>query len=80
LTGCATGCSIYVRDCWKTFRNLETDFASVVALEVKKLFTGLLLWKAREGTDLNADREARERVEVSFKGCRIAKAMLRDIL
>jgi len=56
------------------------DLAWVVVLEVKKLFTGLLLWNAREGTDLKADLEAMEIVEVSLKGCRIAKAMLREIL
>jgi hypothetical protein len=71
---------MYVLDCWKAFRNLEMDLACVVALEVKKLFTGLLLWKARDGTVLKADREAMEMVEVSLKGCRIVKAMAREML
>jgi hypothetical protein len=52
----------------------------VVALEVKKLLTSLLLWNARDGADLKADLEATERVEVSLKGCRSVKAMLREML
>jgi hypothetical protein len=48
----------------------------VVARAVKKLLAGLLLWKAREGTDLKAVRDATERVEVSLNGCRRVKAIL----
>jgi hypothetical protein len=47
---------------------------------VKKLLTGLLLWNAREGTDLKADLETMEMVEVSLKGCRSVKAMLREMV
>lgn len=47
------------------------ELAGVVARYVKKLLAGLLLWKAREGTDLKADRDAMDRVEEeSVKGCR----------
>lgn len=59
---------------------MEMDLAWVVALEVKKLLTGLLLWNAREGTDLNADLETTEMVEVSLKGCRSVKAILREMM
>ena len=38
---------------------------------MKKLLAGLLLWKAREGTDLKADRDTMDKVEEeSLKGCR----------
>ena len=56
------------------------ELAWVVALEVKKLLIGLLLWKAREGTDLKADLETTEMVEVSLKGCRRVKAIFRKML
>jgi hypothetical protein len=50
----------------------------VVALDVKKLFTGLLLWNAREGTDLKVDLETIEMVEESLKGCRSMKAIMKE--
>jgi len=56
------------------------DLAWVVTLEVKRLLTGLLLWNAREGTDLKADFETTEMVEVSLKGCLSVKAILREML
>jgi len=71
---------MYVLDCWNAFRNLEMDLAWVVTLEVKRLLTGLLLWNAREGTDLKADFETTEMVEVSLKGCLSVKAILREML
>lgn len=40
-----------------------------VARDVKKLFAGLLWWKARDAPDLKADFEAMEKVdEVSLRG------------
>jgi hypothetical protein len=59
---------------------LEIDLAWVVALEVKKLLIGLLLWNARAGADLKADLETTEIVEVSLKGCRSVKAILEEML
>jgi hypothetical protein len=56
------------------------DLAWVVALEVKKLLIGLLLWKARTGADLKADFETTEMVEVSLKGCRSVKAIINEML
>ena len=39
---------------------------------MKKVVTGLLLWKARDGTTLNADFDATERVDVRLTGRRRA--------
>ncbi len=59
---------MYVLDCWKAFRIFVMDVVGLVVREVKKVFAGLLLWKARAGTDLKADFDARETVEVSLNG------------
>lgn len=55
-------------------RGLETG---VMALDVKKLVAGLLLWNARvEGMGLKADLEMVVMVEVSLKGFRSVNAIM----
>lgn len=52
----------------------------VVDRDVKKFAAGLLLWNDRTGADLKAVFEAPTSAEVSFRGCRIVKAMLIELL
>jgi hypothetical protein len=74
---------MYVLACWKAFRNFVIDLIDVVAVErdVKKLFApGLPLWKARDGRVRKVDLDATVRVEVSVKGFRNAKAILKLLM
>lgn len=71
---------MYVLDCLNAFFALVRALTGDVVREVKNEFVGREEWKARAGTDLIVDLEARARVLGSWNGRRIANAIFKGIL
>lgn len=75
----AAGAVAYALDCRNTFLAFERAVMGLVVREEKKLAVGRLWWKALAGVDLNAVFENAPTVEVSRKGCRNVKAIMRCV-